>query len=359
MIGCPMIDEDDNNQLMAPFEAQEILEGIKACVGDKAPGPDSFYMAFFSQCWEVIKKEVVASVQNFHEEGVFEKSINATFVTLIPKKTGAVELNDFRPISLAGGVYKIIAKLLAERLKKVIHKLVNIQQMAFIKNRQIMDAVLIANESVDSRERDKKPGILCKLDIQKTYDHLNWNFLMNLLQRMGFGTKWLKWIRQCISSVKFSILINRSPCGFFSSYRGLRQGDPLSPFLFILAMEGLNNAVSGLHINWSKSFIYPVNTVVNIEDLANTLGGKVGELPTTYLGMPLGSKSKSKEIWSGVIEKCERKLANWKCQYLSSGGRLTLVNSVLDALPSYMMSLFPIPAKVTKRLDAIRRNFLW
>lgn len=99
--------------------------------------------------------------------------------------------------------------------------------------------------------------------------------------------------------------------------------------------------------------------MINIEELANTLGGKLGQLPTTYLEMLLGSKSKSKEIWSGVIEKCERKLANWKCQYLSLGGRLTLVNTVLDALPSYMMSLFPIPAKVTKRLDAIRRNFLW
>lgn len=115
-----------------------------------------------------------------------------------------------------------------------------------------------------------------------------------------------------------------------------------------------------MHINWSKSFIYPVNTVANIEDLADKIGGKVVELPTIYLGIPLGAKSKSKKIWSGVIEKCERKLANWKCQYLSSGGRLTLVNSVvLDALSSYMMSLFPIPAKVTKRLDAIRRNFLW
>ncbi|WMV27178.1 hypothetical protein MTR67_020563 [Solanum verrucosum] len=118
-------------------------------------------------------------------------------------------------------------------------------------------------------------------------------------------------------------------------------------------------AVSGLHINWNKSFIYPVNTIPNIEDLAYKLGGKVGELPTTYLGMPLGAKSKSSGIWSGVIEKCERKLVNWKCQYLSSGGRLTLVNNVLDALTSYMMSTFPIPAKVTKRLDAIRRNFLW
>ncbi|WMV44515.1 hypothetical protein MTR67_037900 [Solanum verrucosum] len=114
-----------------------------------------------------------------------------------------------------------------------------------------------------------------------------------------------------------------------------------------------STAVSGLHIDWNKRIIYPVNTIPNIEDLAYKLGGKVGELPTTYLGMPLGAKSKSSGIWSGVIEKCERKLVNWKCQYLSSGSRLTLVNSVLDALPSYMMSIFPIPAKVTKRSISI------
>jgi len=118
-------------------------------------------------------------------------------------------------------------------------------------------------------------------------------------------------------------------------------------------------AMSGLHVNWRKSFLYPVNEVPNMEILKSILGGEVGVLPTTYLGMPLGAKSNSMEIWDGVIEKCEKRLARWKSQYLSLGGRLTLINSVLDALPTYMMSLFPIPPGIINRLDSIRRKFLW
>lgn len=196
------------------------------------------------------------------------------------------------------------------------------------------------------------PSILCKLDIQKAYDHLNWNFLLETLSKNGFGGRWIRWIKFCISTVKLSILINGTPIGFFSSRRGLRQGDPLSPFLFIIAMESLNEmlkiaqgnswlkgfrasnredsvleithlqyakntlifceanrnqlmiirvifvlleAISGLHINWNKSFLYPVNEVPNLGPLAGTLGGRIGELPTVYLGMPLGAKNRSVE----------------------------------------------------------------
>ncbi|KAK6796557.1 hypothetical protein RDI58_004258 [Solanum bulbocastanum] len=121
----------------------------------------------------------------------------------------------------------------------------------------------------------------------------------------------------------------------------------------------LFEAVSGLHINWNKSFLYPVNVVPDLSSLAGTLGGRIGDLPTTYLGMPLGANSRSLGIWNGVIEKCERRLVNWKSQYLSLGGRLTLINSVLDSMPNYVMSLFPIPNGVIGRLNALRRNFLW
>lgn len=150
-------------------------------------------------------------------------------------------MKDFRPISLIGSIYKIISKVLAERLKKVVYKLVDAQQMAFIKGGQIMNAILIANECVDARKISKVPNILCKLDIEKAYDHLHWGFLWKTLENMGFGEKWLEWMKFGITTVKFSILINGAPSVFFSSERGSRQGDPLSPFLFILGMEGLND----------------------------------------------------------------------------------------------------------------------
>ena len=410
------IDESDRICLDRSFTEEEMMGVVKDMAGDKSPGLDGFSMAFFQNYWAIVKDDVMVVLHEFHAHGNFEKSINATFITLIPKKPGALECKDFHPISLVSGVYKIIAKVLANRLTLVLDKVVSVSQNAFIGGRQILDSVLIANESLDSRLKSNIPGVLCKLDLEKAYDHINWNFLMYMLRRRGFSDKWRHWIYACISSVRFSVLVNGNSRGFFHTSRGLRQGDPLSPLLFLLIMEALSRmldkategvfisnfsvgnsnrniltishllfaddtlimcgveldqlwylrsvsiwfqVVFTLKINLSKSELVPVGSVPNVTALASILGCRVSALPLMYLGLPLRASFKKKTIWNAVVEKVEKRLAGWKRIYLSKGGRLTLIKSTLSSLPSYYLSLFPLPMSVARRIEKLQRDFLW
>ena len=239
-IAFSRISKEDASWLDRPLDEDEVFGVVHDFIGDKAPGPDSFTMAFFQSCWSMVKTDIMNMFHAFHTLAVFEKSLNATFLALIPKKVDAVDVKDFRPISLVGGLYKIIAKVLSNHMRRVVHCLISESQNAFMKGRQILDSVLIASECIDSRLKVGVSRVLCNLDIEKAYDHVNWEFILFLLQQCDFSDKWRRWIRCCISSVKFSILINGSPSDFFGSSRGLRQGDPLYLFLFAIVMEALS-----------------------------------------------------------------------------------------------------------------------
>ena len=162
-----------------PFSEEEIHSALLELNGDKAPDPDGFTVAFWQACWDFVKEEIVELFKEFYDQRSFSKSLNTTFLVLIPKKGGAEDLGDFRPISLLGGLYKLLAKVLANRLKKVLGKVVSEDQNAFVKSRQILDASLIANEVVDFWQKRKEKGLICKLNIEKAYDNINWNFLIS------------------------------------------------------------------------------------------------------------------------------------------------------------------------------------
>lgn len=176
---------------------------------------------------------------NFFLNKVINKSFNATYIALIPKKVNCSKVSDFRPISLTTNIYKIIAKVLSKRLKSVLPSTISPQQATFVSGRQIVDPIIIANEIVDYWRVSKQKGIIIKLDIEKTFDKINWSFLLSVLNLKGFPHIWIDWIKACISSVSYSILLNGKSRGFIQVKRGICQGDPLSPFLFIISMDYL------------------------------------------------------------------------------------------------------------------------
>ena len=159
------------------FTEEEIWAAVFGLNGDKAPGPDGLPLAFWSFSWDFVKAEVLGFFREFFEHYRFVKSLNATFLVLVPKRRTVEDLKDLRPISLVEGLYKILTKVLANRIKRVMRLIISQSQNVFVEGRQILDVVLISNEAVDSVLRRKENGLLCKLDIEKAYDHIRWDFL--------------------------------------------------------------------------------------------------------------------------------------------------------------------------------------
>ena len=184
------------------------------------------------------------AVEWFFDHASFPIGCNSSFIALIPKSLEPKVVGDFRPISLIGSVYKVITKILQSRLSLVIPDLISNVQMNFLPNRQILDGPFIINELLSRCHHKKHQAMVFKVDFAKAYDSIRWDYLEDVLCSFGFGLKWRSWIRGCLTSSMASILVNGSPTSEFQFHRGLKQGDPLAPYLVILVMESLHLSFS-------------------------------------------------------------------------------------------------------------------
>ncbi|GKA49914.1 putative RNA-directed DNA polymerase, partial [Tanacetum coccineum] len=376
----------ETSLLDAQFTNKEIKDAVWSCGGEKASGPDGFTFKFIKRFWDTMGNDFVEMVKRFEVDGTIPKGCNSSFIALVPKIKDPIHIKDYRPISLIGCQYKVVAKVLANRLLQVIDSIVSEVQTAYIKGRQIIDGPLIVNEFLSWAAKKKERFFILKVDFEKAFDSLDWDFLDNTMEQMGFSLKWRKWIRGCLDSAYGSIIVNGSPTKEFKIHKGLRQGlkvgsnnVDISHLQFaddalIFGDWSLENAknlfrilrcfymASGLKINFSKCKFFGVGVHYDeTQSLASTLNLTLNlqpsSLPCTYLGLPIGANMNKGYNWKPIIEKFHKTLT--KAKTLSYGGRLTLIKSVLGALGTYFFSVFKAPKYVIDYLEKLRRNFFW
>ncbi|CAN1763719.1 Putative ribonuclease H protein At1g65750 [Linum perenne] len=385
---------------------------------NKAPGPDGLNPCFFQTFWSTIGGAISESCREWLAHNFFPDAVRHTNIILLPKKQVPSSMADLRPISLCDVRYRLVSKVLANRLRRIIPRIIGVEQSAFVEGRSIVDNVLIASETLhtmNTRRYAKDGEIAVKVDISKAFDRVEWSYLEKVLQKMGFSDIWVRWMLVCVSSVTYSVAVNSAKVGPILPERGLRQGCPLSPFLFIICAEGLSflirrairsgslhgirvcqraprishlffaddsfffcraqidearvlrgifetyAAASGQVINYEKSGIFASKSthpmlasgVASILGITSSFGGD------HYLGMPSLIGRNRKIAFRFMKERIWQRLQTWRGRKVSNGGREVLIKAVAQAIPTYCMSVYLLPNLLTAELERMMNSFWW
>ncbi|XP_074298496.1 uncharacterized protein LOC141629381 [Silene latifolia] len=406
-----------NNILREPYTGDEVLEALNQMHPLKAPGPDGMNALFFQTYWHIVGSSVIRTCLYILNGGGIADEMNLTHIVLIPKKKDANHMADFRPISLCNILYKIVSKVLANRLKRFLDDIVSENQSALVPGRLITDNILVAFELFHYMKNSRSGGghMALKLDMAKAYDRIEWDFLEGTLRAMGFDEGWSNRVMACVRSVSYAVTVNGSHTEVFKPQRGLRQGDPLSMYLFILRAEVFSGmirkemesgSIHGIRVAPLASIVFHLffaddsiiftkaserearvvkgiiqryerasGQLVRLEKttvsysrgtynfrkhaVASILGVRVVCEQGRYLGLPTVVGQSKRELVQVIRDKLNKRLQGWRSMMLSKAGRETLIKAVAQAIPNYAMSVFKIPGFFCDELKSLVSNFWW
>lgn len=410
----PVLAEGSIHGLIDTISDGEIKEALFGIGDNKSPGPDGFSAKFYKAAWTTVGPSVSAAVREFFANSALLKQINHTVIALIPKSAHAAMVGDYRPIACCNVIYKIISKILAGRIRPLLDFLVDKAQSAFIPGRLMSDNIFLMQEILRGYNRKRSsPRCTIKIDISKAYDSISWDFLQQVLVGLRFPLQFVGWIMECVTSTSFSVSINGNTHGFFKGRRGLRQGDPLSPYLFILCLDYLSRMLktasanpdfnfhpkcgslkishlafaddlmllargdsgsigilmdclkgfgncSGLNMNLQKSNIFLAG--LGPQHCDNILAESqlsLGTMPFRYLGIPMAASSLKVQDFSPFLAALNSLFNGWRGITLSYAGKVELIRSVLQGVHCFWLSIFPIPASINSIICSLCRQFLW